>query len=82
MGQEMIMAIRTDKRRENAEALQKVLTEFGCNIKLRLGLHETGNVCSESGLILLVLTEPREEIARLEDALKKLDGICYKTMEV
>lgn len=82
MEREMIMAIRTDKRRENAEALQKVLTEYGCNIKLRLGLHEAGNVCSESGLILLVLAEPKEDIAKLEDALKKLSGIQYKTMEV
>ncbi len=82
MEREMIMAIRTDQRRENAEALQKVLTAFGCNIKLRLGLHEAGNVCSESGLILLVLTEPKEEILKLEEALKKVEGLQYKTMEV
>lgn len=82
MEREMIMAIRTDKRRENAEALQKVLTEYGCSIKLRLGLHEAGTVCSESGLILLVLTEPKEDIAKLEAALKKVEGIHYKTMEV
>ncbi len=82
MEREIIMAIRTDKRRENAEALQKVLTEYGCIIKMRLGLHEAGDRCSESGLILLVLTEPRDEIGRLEAALKKVDGIQFQTMEV
>lgn len=82
MEREMIMAIRTDQRRENAEALQKVLTAFGCNIKLRLGLHEAGNVCSESGLILLVLTGPQEEITQFEQALNKVQGIQYKTMAV
>ena len=82
MEQDRIMAIRTDTRRENAEALQKVLTQFGCNIKVRLGLHEGGLVCSESGLILLVLTGPQEEITQFEQALTQVDGVQFKTMAV
>ncbi|NLO13774.1 MAG: hypothetical protein GX124_06585 [Clostridiales bacterium] len=82
MAHETIMAIRTDTRRDNAEALQKVLTEYGCNIKLRLGLHEAGDRCSDSGLILLVLTGPQEEIARFEEALQQVAGVQYKTMAV
>ena len=82
MAHETIMAIRTDTRRDNAEALQKVLTEYGCNIKLRLGLHEAGDRCSDSGLILFVLTGPQEEIARFEEALQQVAGVQYKTMAV
>ena len=32
----------------------KTLTEYGCNIKLRVGLHETGeDFCSDDGVIML-----------------------------
>lgn len=82
MDKDRIMAIRTDKRRDMAEKLQKVLTEFGCNIKLRLGLHEAGLVCSDTGLILLVLTGPEEEIAQFEQALNQLEGVRHQSMLV
>ena len=82
MDKDRIMAIRTDKRRDVAEKLQKVLTTFGCNISLRLGLHEAGLVCSDSGLILLVLTGPEEEIAQFEQALNQLEGVRHQTMLV
>ena len=35
-----VIGIRMDNRIGNASALQKVLTENGCKIKARLGLHE------------------------------------------
>ena len=77
------MAIRASKRREVADALQGVLTEFGCNIKMRLGLHQAGDVCSEEGLILLQLVDAEEAgaIKALEDALAKIDGIRFKTIQ-
>ena len=83
MNTETIMAIRASKRREVADALQGVLTEFGCNIKMRLGLHQAGDVCSEEGLILLQLVDAEEAgaIKALEDALAKIDGIRFKTIQ-
>ena len=83
MNAEIIMAIRASKRREVADALQGVLTEFGCNIKMRLGLHQAGDVCSEEGLILLQLVDAEEvgAIKALEDALAKIDGLRFKTIQ-
>ena len=44
-----IIGLRVDHRHSNALNLQKTLTEFGCNIKLRVGLHETGeDFCSDA----------------------------------
>ena len=42
-----IIGIRMDNRVNNATNLQDLLTKNGCNIKARLGLHETGDdLCS------------------------------------
>lgn len=84
MKTETIMAIRASKRREIADALQGVLTEYGCNIKMRLGLHQAGDVCSEEGLILLQLVDMEDAgaIKALEKALEKIDGLHFKTMQI
>lgn len=82
MKSEVIMAIRTGNRRENADAMQKVLTKFGCSIKMRLGLHEAEHVCSDEGLILLQLANQPEEIEKLKKALDEIEGVRFKTMEV
>jgi hypothetical protein len=82
MKKESILAIRCGDRRENADALQKVLTAFGCSIKMRLGLHEAGDACSNEGLILLYAVDHSNEIEKLEAALKAVDGIRVKTMDL
>jgi hypothetical protein len=82
MKKEIIMAIRCGDRRENADALQKVLTASGCSIKMRLGLHEAGDACSNEGLILLYVVDRSDEIKALETALEKIDGVRVKAMEI
>lgn len=83
MDKENIIIIRASKRRENVDSLQKVLTEFGCIIKTRLGLHEADNVCSDEGLIILQLSNnDNEELERFKKALTELKGITYKALEI
>ena len=77
-----IMAIKTNSRTSNVDTLQKTLTKFGCNIKMRLGLHEAGDVCSDEGLILLQLTDDREEAEKLEEALSSIPGVSAKMIEL
>jgi hypothetical protein len=79
---ENIMIIKTQKRRDNVPSLQKVLTDFGCLITMRLGLHEAGNVCSDEGLIILHLIDDESEIKSFEEALTKLDHIKYKLVQI
>jgi hypothetical protein len=82
MSKENIMVIKTFKRKSNADSLQKILTEFGCIIKTRLGLHEAGNVCSEEGLIILQLVGDSGETEKLEQALNGLNGISFKSVQI
>lgn len=68
-------------RVQNALEIQKVLTEYGCNIKTRLGLHETGpNHCSPSGLVLLEVTGDDETVEAFYNALAAVKGIQIQRM--
>ncbi len=77
-----IMAIVISHRSKNAPDVQKVLTKFGCMIKVRLGLHEAGNVCSEEGLIVLQLVGEGSEIKSFQEELNALEGVRANTMVV
>ena len=82
MAKQNILLVRTSKRRENVDRIQKVLTEYGCIIRMRLGLHEAGDVCSDEGLLLLQLTDAAEEAKAFEKALSAIDGVFTKLVEV
>ena len=77
-----VMAVVVNHRSKNSTEIQKVFTEYGCLIKMRLGLHEAGSVCSEDGLIILQLDGERAEIECLRDALNDIGGVSAKNMEV
>ncbi len=75
-----IIGIRLDNRLETATELQKVLTDFGCIIKTRLGLHEVSDkLCAHNGIILLEIINDDEAI-KLQDELKKVNGIELQLM--
>ena len=82
MGCHHIMVLLVNHRDTKAPELQKVLTELGCNIKMRLGLHEAGDVCSEEGLIILQLCGTQAEISNVEKTINSLDGIKAKYIEL
>lgn len=49
-----IIGVNLENRLENAIEFQKIITEFGCEIRTRIGLHPTKeNACSNRGIILL-----------------------------
>lgn len=77
-----IMAVLVSHRINNAKELQEILTKYGCIIKVRLGLHEAGDVCSEEGLIILQLCGQEDEINALADELNKQEGIKAKNMQI
>lgn len=77
-----IMAVLINHRTQKAVNVQEVLTKHGCAIKVRLGLHEAGNVCSDEGLVILQLVGEKEEIDALEKELNSLDGVTAKTIEL
>lgn len=77
-----IMTLVVNNRAKNAPKLQEELTKSGCIIKIRLGLHDAGDVCSNDGLIILQLVGEKEEIIELEKKLNSLEGIVAKNNEI
>ncbi|MCF6096148.1 hypothetical protein L1766_03865 [Thermovorax subterraneus] len=71
-----IMAILVDNRTHSAPKVQEILTKYGCNIKVRLGLHEVDERhCSDEGLIILQLCGSEEDIQNLEKELNSLERV-------
>ena len=76
-----IVGIHVQDRHGNVPQIQGVLTQFGCSIKTRLGLHEVNDdFCSTAGIILLETAGPRTEIDGMVKALGELEGIDVQTM--
>lgn len=82
MGHYNIMAVVVNYRSQKAEEIQKIFTKHGCLIKVRLGLHETGNCCAEDGLIILQLEGAAAEIAEFGQELNSVAGVKAKLMEI
>lgn len=58
-----IMGILLDNRCEEAVKFQEILTECGCNIRTRIGLHNIGEYkCINNGIILLEVVSNINEI--------------------
>jgi len=77
-----IMAVVINHRSKKAPSVQEIFTKHGCAIKMRLGLHEAGDVCSEEGLVLLQLSDDKSQIKSLEDDLNSIEGVKAKTMSI
>lgn len=76
-----IMGIEIQQREELAVQVQALLTKHGCIIKTRLGLHETGNFCSPSGLIILEFAPDEQgEFGELEAELNLINGVKARSM--
>lgn len=78
-----IFGIRLSDRIKNAKDFQEVLSNYGCIIKTRIGLHDMScGVCSPNGIILLEVVNNEEEISNLVMDLQKLKGIKFNIMEL
>ncbi|MBN1492605.1 MAG: hypothetical protein JW938_00510 [Candidatus Omnitrophica bacterium] len=78
-----ILMILVDKRKEAAVTAQKILTEWGCLIKTRLGLHDgVLDNCSNSGLIICELVGEKAKKEELNRKLNLLDGVTAKLTEL
>ncbi len=77
------IGVRMDNRTSNATSFQQVLTQNGCKIKARLGLHEVNaDSCATDGMIILQPFGEKEEIEQLVKDLNKLDGVKAKLIDL
>lgn len=78
-----ILAILQENRVETATTVQEILTRYGCNIRLRLGLHDAGlATCSNSGLMLLQICGEQKDADGLLAELKNVPHVKAKLMSL
>jgi hypothetical protein len=80
-GNHIIVAIHVTERMKNASVLQQTLSEYGCYIKTRLGLHEASeDFCSANGIIILELIDNEEKAKELTSKLDAFEGLTTRTV--
>lgn len=78
-----IVLIKIDHRIQEAGLVQKVLTEFGCNIKVRLGLHEASNeFCAQDGMMILQVDGKAEELDQILQRLNQIEYVKAQLLEL
>jgi len=78
-----IFVVLMRSRRSSAIQVQKILTDFGCMIKTRLGIHDgVLDKCSDTGLIILEIVGSKTDKARLKNKLNGVAGVKTKTVDI
>jgi len=76
-----IISIILEKRNEDAPSVQEILTNHGCIIKIRLGVHEIEG-CANKGLIILVARGSEDEVNTLINELNDHPRVTLNLMDV
>ncbi len=77
----MIFGIHVLERGEHAPTVQSVLTEYGDNIKTRLGLHDVHEgYCSPNGLLLVEFLGDQRQADAFGQRLSAIQGVEVKRM--
>lgn len=71
-----IVGILVDERANHAPEVQQVLTRYGSQILSRNGIPDPGR---QRGIITLTMQANDNEWQKLENDLKRIDGISVKT---
>jgi hypothetical protein len=74
-----ILGLLVERNQEVINAVQKVLTSYGCNIRTRMGVNELF-YGEPAGLIILELKGDASQRLLLEKDLKALDQVHVRTM--
>lgn len=84
MGCNILLAVRITDRESQAVKVQSVLTDHGCRINLRLGLHdqESNNICSMAGILILQLCCTADEARTIEAEIAKIPGVKVKFLDL
>jgi hypothetical protein len=81
MAPHVILGVHVVDRAHHAPGVQSVLTEFGENIKTRIGLHDVHEgYCSPNGLMLIEFIGPDARRDSLIDQLSAIQGVEVKRM--
>jgi desulfoferrodoxin-like iron-binding protein len=77
----VILGVHITNRVKHVPTVQGVLTQFGCNIKTRLGLHHVNeSFCSPNGLMIIEFIGDDEQCTAMISQLAALEGVQVKRM--
>jgi hypothetical protein len=81
LAQHIILGVHVTDRIHHVHAVQDLLTEYGCSVRTRLGLHEAERkFCSPNGLLILEMTDDFSTAQELADKLGAVEGVEVQTM--
>lgn len=81
MAKDIVVGIEVPDRNTHALEVQKIISEYGCHIHARLGLHEVkGKTCVSKGLIIIHMLCDENSCSKMLSKLRKLKGIKAKKM--
>lgn len=82
MSKHIVIGLHLTDRVQEAGDVQKVLSQYGCSIRTRIGLHEVSqDYCSPSGVILLEMYGDEGQINEMAKALESIEGVELQRME-
>jgi hypothetical protein len=77
----VVFGVHVHDRIQEAGVVQRLFTEYGCNIKTRIGLHEVEEgFCSREGVILLEMYGDESTCYEFKSKLEAIDGIEVKDL--
>ena len=75
----VILGIKLPNKKDNAVEFQKILTNFNCIIKMRIGINNSTFFCSTTGIILLQI-EDNEKAIEVEKNILEISEIEIQKM--
>ena len=80
-GEHCIVGVHITDRVKKAGEVQNVLTEYGCSIKTRIGLHDVReDYCSPNGVILLEILGGDAVCSQMRSRLSAIQGVQVQAM--
>lgn len=74
-----VLLVLLNNRKQTAITFQKILTDWGCMVKTRLGIHDgVLNKCSNSGLVILDIVGQKKKLNEMTRKLNLVKGIKAK----
>jgi hypothetical protein len=81
LSKHVIFGIHITDRIHHVDPVQHILTEYGCSIRTRLGLHDANEkFCSPNGLLLLELAGDMDSHGEMFDKLNSIEGVEVQKM--
>jgi len=78
---QVVIGVYIKDRIQSAEAFQHLLTQYGCSVKTRLGLHDVAkSMCAPGGIIILEMTGDAGQIDEFYNKCSSEAGLDVQKM--